>query len=125
MSNSLRHNESSSIIPQPTYEKTPIHLTRRGRRVLGSLGLALTVAALFGASKGVDAANPDYTFSDTTVTEIADRGDTVWGFAKKIDGVDQVDIRTAVDYLEETNPGLADGLQEGESVVRPVSIDEE
>jgi hypothetical protein len=111
--------EQTSIIPPLNYERTPIRLTPRGRRFLGAAAALLTLIA---AARVVDAANPDYRFSEQTVTEIADQGDTIWGIAQHIDNINSIDIREAVAHLEATNPNLSDGLSVGEAVERPKSI---
>ena len=123
MSNQSHQIEQTSCIPQPDYERTPIRLTKRGRRVLGALSVLVAGATLLGATKIIDAATPDVTFSDSTITRVVEEGDSVWHMAEQIEGIDTIDVRTAVEHIEQTNPGLADGLQVGEDVVVPTAVE--
>ena len=55
--------------------------------------------------------------------EVADSGDTEWSIANHIDGVgDKIPTIEAVEYVRTLNPGLEDGLQAGEGVIRPKKV---
>ena len=115
------HHES--IIPQPNYEKTPLRLTRRGKIALGAAAAIAGGLTVFGVAKAYDILYPDYGYSQKTVLEVADSGDTEWSIANHIDGVgDKIPTIEAVEYVRTLNPGLEDGLQAGEGVIRPKNV---
>lgn len=115
-----------SNVTRPPYErKEPLRLTRRGRFALGATALFAAGLAVIGFGKLNNAIHPEYRFSDQTVTEVAGVGDTIWGIAGHIEGINNIDRHKAVDYLEAINPDLANGLSDGEPVKRPVSVEED
>lgn len=80
------------------------------------------------AAAAVELIKNEETYSDETNTYRAEYGDTTWGLTKEnLAGVDKIDIRKAVDYIQnmpENADTFSDGvLQEGESIAIPVSVE--
>lgn len=93
-----------------------------------ALAVGLVATAALGVAKGVNyvtTPRDQVVYSTETTTEVAqDETDTVWKYANTIKGVGSVvTTQEAVDYLEETNPGLEDGLDQGEAVEIPTSVE--
>jgi hypothetical protein len=122
--NNLHSSSHTNIDSYPTpyieYKPEPNYWLRRAVAV----GLVATVA--MGIPKGIDMITSNeksvkYIGLETEVAQ--DERDTIWNMANKIDGVGSVvTTQEAVNYLIETNPGLSDGLSQGEAVERPVSV---
>jgi hypothetical protein len=82
-----------------------VRLTRRGRRLVAGLALAVLVlsAGAGGAVLGREVLAPDPGLrlaGDSGV--VVERGDTVWSIADRLTGPDQ-DVRAVVDAIEVLN----------------------
>jgi hypothetical protein len=103
-------------------------LTRRGKRVvrLGKTvaGLAV-VSGVIGMSAGIyDVMDKNYTYSESTHSVTAGYGDGLEDIAGEIPKTGEAaDLRDIEAHLVKTNPSLANGLDSGESVVVPDSVD--
>jgi len=103
----------------------------RARRVLAIFVLACTFATgAFLAHKTkeyVEHVNNPYNYSGDTKTVVIPEGQGLNYAAYTIDGVDEsVDVRRVVNHIEdmpENKESLADGVQENEGIVVPVSVE--
>ena len=125
MSNSYRSPKANITENFPTpfieYKPEPKYWLRR------AIAVGLVATAAVGVAKGheyITAPKSQVVYGGEIVTEVAqDPSDTVWAFANKIKGVGStVTTAEAVDYLESINPGLADGLSQGEAIERPSNV---
>lgn len=107
-------------------EYSDFKLTKLGRGVLWTVG----VAASFGAAAGIGLAyehadGPD--FSEQNHTYVVGQGEGVTSAAETIDGINHIDVRDANDYIlhdPANSEVLVDGLQVGEKLVVPDSVEQ-
>lgn len=106
-----------------------IVINERGKKVLKSVGAVAGTAAglaVLGGIAGEAFAEPE--FSEQTKTVIAEDGDGMQSLLDKagIEGLGEIDWRDAAAYVEQLpeNAGVfEDGLQVGETVTVPISIE--
>lgn len=96
-----------------------LRLTRRGRRAV--LGLAVAVSVAVGLSaQSAQAGGPAGATAVTAHTVAA--GETLWEIAASVAGPGQ-DVRDVVDAIAELNGIVGGGLQAGQQVLVPVRAD--
>ena len=123
----VQENTKPEDDAQPNFKKRRI--------VVGAAGLVAGAAVAGVASlvpQAVDAlaelhSNSGPTFSEESTTHFTQPGDTLWGIADQIEGVhDLKDKQVAVEYVE-NHPAnidvLEDGLQPGDTITVPVSVE--
>ena len=103
--------------------------SKKRKPSLAGAGIAITATVAAGAIVGAgasginDATSP--TFSEETTDYTVQPGDGMYDVAEQIGGVESVDIRDAVEHINEI-PGnvaaLQDGLQPGEQIIIPESV---
>lgn len=129
MSETLHQNTSNHYQPRTEHSlvrsESHLELTPRGKvaRALG--GATLTALSLFGGVKAVEYLSQAPTYSEETATYSVEQGDGLWKVAHQIDGAER-DMAGAVRHLEnmpENAAVLDDGLQPGEIVVYPTSVE--
>lgn len=115
-------NKLSEIFGLPQSQEA---IDRRKSRIwkpLGALALAASGALLAYNSYAVN--NP--TFSEESHSYVMQSGEGLWDAVETIKGIDSIDIRDAV-YFVENDPrnqkALSDGLQVGESIEVPDSVE--
>ena len=87
------------------------------------LGAAVAVPAAVDALSEIHESNQPV-FSTETTTRVANEGDTLWGIAQQIEGSEKYDTQDTVSHIQASNIDvLEDGLQAGESIVVPVSVE--
>lgn len=98
--------------------------TNKNKLIAFGAGVA-AVAAIGGFSTIASAGQQVPTFSEETTTYPVELNDGPYDIAESIPGIDTIDIRDAVDHIT-VDPAntevFKDGLQPGEQVVVPVSI---
>lgn len=124
----IEHPKAAPALPAETgQDRTPSPRVQRNRRIarnivggVVSTGVAATLVA--GAAGALAPAE----FSEETTTWTAESGDGLYDAAEEIAGINTVDIRDGVDFIQ-THPAnidaLKDGLQAGEQIVIPVSVE--
>ena len=94
-----------------------LHLTRRGKLVLGLLGLlALVCVLLLAGAKG--GASSDYEPTATT-THLVTSGDTMWQVASAVTQPGQ-DVRDVIYAIQKLNHLDSSSLQVGQVLVIPL-----
>lgn len=127
---SLEHEPAYRKSERPTLKSDMAELgtwLNKKRRTLGQAallaagtGAAIAVGATLGGTTGGDRV----AFSEETRPVHAVSGDTVWGIASTIDGIEGVDTRDVIDQIKRENAEvLKDGLQAGETIHVPLSVE--
>jgi len=112
------NNNQESQIPERAPKK-PNYPLRRSMAMI-SLG-----AVIGGGAFGVANANSHTETYTGVQAYTAESGDGLYDAAKNITGIDNVDIRDAVQYIEtmpQNKEALSDGLQAGETISIPVNV---
>jgi len=96
----------------------PVRLTRRGRVVLGGLGVvtAVAVAALVGPSLVGSPAGPELELAGRATVTVHS-GDTLWSIARSV--APEADPREVVDALQDVNGIDGAGLVPGQVLLLP------
>ncbi len=106
----------------PSRQETPVQ-TRPSRGVTAVVGATL-VASAVGVGVAAHEATKAPEFSEETTTYTVDQGDGMYDAAEEVKGVE--DVRDAIDHIQ-ADPAnidvLKDGLQPGEQLVIPVSVE--
>jgi len=99
---------------------------RRKKRLIRPVAIVALAATIFGGYKLMEHTTAEPTFSETTTTYTVEPGDGTMRAAEQVQGVASVDIRAATHYIEnmpENTTVLEDGLQPGEVLVIPESVE--
>lgn len=110
----------------PPYEKSPLHLTKRGERVAKS-AVALTVVGAFAPITAhlIDVNQNPIEYSHETTVHLAGSGESPWSIAEEIPGSNEVPLDALTSHIM-SDPAnveaLKDGLQVGESLVIPTHV---
>lgn len=106
---------------EPTETRQPSQQVRKNRAVAAALGV--TIAAT-GVAAGSALAEPS--FSDATTEYTIGHGEGLYDAAESIKGIDSIGVDEAVAHIK-TDPAnidvLKDGLQPGEQIIIPVSVE--
>lgn len=98
---------------------------RRGRKIGARIAIGATIAGGAFLVNVTHDALSEPGFSEQTTTYTVEPGDGVFKAAEQIEGINTVDIRDAVDYIQ-ADPAnaevLKDGLQPNEQLIIPVSV---
>ena len=120
-SHSSEHIEVHTESTEKSSKKRKHSLAGAGIAIAGTVAAASVVTG--GVSGIIDATTP--TFSEETTDYTVQPGDGMYDVAEQIGGVESVDIRDAVEHINEI-PGnvaaLQDGLQPGEQIIIPESV---
>jgi nucleoid-associated protein YgaU len=113
----LRPVVAEVVALRPAAPGGPVRLTRRGRVVLGGLGVvtALGIAA-FAVPSLVADADPALELAGRS-SVVVHSGDTLWSIAESI--APEADPRAVVDALQEANDLTGAGLVPGQVLVLP------
>ncbi|HEY8992336.1 MAG TPA: hypothetical protein VIM37_00620 [Candidatus Microsaccharimonas sp.] len=111
---------------QKVDEGTDIELTLSQKNFRkGVAAGVIATTALAGGAALIHEANQGPTFSESTNEYVVTAGDGLYNAAEQIKGIDQADIREAVQHIS-VDPSnidvLKDGLQPGEILVIPDSV---
>lgn len=110
---------------EPTVKPTESDYTLRNKLIATGVGATAVISGLVGLNALGNSPEPTPTFSKEMTLVAAINGDSIFSIANKIPGHKTVDIRDAADYIS-TRPVnidvLKDGLQSGEQIEVPVSI---
>lgn len=99
---------------------------RRKRRIIRPVAAIALSATLLGGYKLMEHTTAEPTFSETTTLYVVERGDGTMRAAEQVQGVASVDIRAVTHHIEnmpENAAVLEDGLQPGEVLVIPESVE--
>ena len=118
------------ILEQPINEPTEEPIVKNGsslrdKILVGTAAAAAVTTGVLGLNAMDDTVEPVPTFSEQTNRYIVQDGDGIYDAAESISGIDTVDVRDAVSHItsEPLNIDvLKDGLQAGDQLVVPVSI---
>jgi hypothetical protein len=88
----------------PGREPAPLRLTRRGRRLVAVLSLAVGLAVAGGVTTVLDGPDSGLQLAGQS-SVVVEPGDTLWSIAREV--APQEDTRAVVDALSEVN-GLGD-----------------
>jgi len=115
--------------PESNRKKNP--LTFLGRVAVGLWSTSLVAGMVFGstdtgkefAQHSIEHVVPSTNFSSETTEYVLQDGDGLYAAVKNIEGIDTIDARIAIDYVEQLNnikPGQT--LIKGQSIKIPVSV---
>jgi len=116
--------------------KLPQSPDARKRRFIAGVGLATTMLVsgyTLGSSDAVRAktydvieqvsSSPSDYFNEDTVSYTLQEGEGLYSAANHIQGIDRIDKRIAIDYIEQLNNlDNSSVLQQGQSIVIPKSV---
>lgn len=97
-------------------------IDKRKNRLYKSLATVAIGLSLFAIGESVFG-EPEY--SESTHMYVAQSGDGLYSAAESIKGIENIDIRAAVDHIANdprNEKALSDGLQMGEALVVPDSV---
>ena len=108
-------------------DRAPSARVQRNRRIARNIvGGVVATGAAAALTVGVASALAPADFSEEKTTWTAESGDSLYDAAEDILGIDGVDKRDAVDFIQGDPANidvLKDGLQQGEQLVIPVSVE--
>lgn len=115
--------ETSTWEPRTESEEPRGETKRNAGKIAAGAALALGVTV--GAGMAANAHDTPR-FSEETTTWIADDGDGLTAAVNNIEGIEKIDPRIAVEYVSTFSTdninALEDGLQVGESIEIPISV---
>lgn len=99
---------------------------RRNRIVAAATGAVIGAGGIAGVGYAAHEALEPASFSEETTTYTVEPGDGIFAAAQQVEGIESVDMRDAVDHIK-ADPAnidvLQDGLQPGEQLIIPVSVE--
>ena len=117
--------EELIVEEEPIVKPTELENTLRNKLIATGVGVTAVISGLAGLNALDNSPERAPTFSEETTTVAAVNGDSIFSIVNKVPGSDTVDIRDAVDFVS-TRPVnsdvLKDGLQIGEQIEVPISI---
>lgn len=119
--------EVSTLESPPTYEQPAVSARVKHNRAVATGAAVLVSGTALATGFAVGAAALEGpTFSEDTKTYTVEDGDGLYNAAEQIEGVNSIDIRDAVTHIETAPVNLdvlKDGLQVGEQIEIPVSVE--
>ena len=115
-------NKLSEIFGLPQSQEA---IDKRRKRILIPLG-ALALSGALGLLGHEIYASSTPEFSETTHSVVVQPGEGLWNTTESIDGIEKIDKRAAVYHIQhdpQNAEALSDGLQAGESIQVPDSVE--
>ena len=118
---------SSELASRKMYQnRKPSPISTRNRIVSTAAGTVIGVGGMTGIGYTAHEAFEPATFSEETTTYTVQPGDGLFSAAAQVEGIETIDMRDAVEHID-SDPAnidvLSDGLQPGEQLIIPVSVE--